>query len=93
MCVSCALLKNCDSALIFRILGAILILSDLASDIVTSASHFWHGDVIWGSLTLTFVLLPGVISGIERLYFHLYFGVTILYRSGTLVTCKYRDTN
>jgi len=42
------------------IFGIILYLVDIGSDILAAIDHFQEGHPIWGSLALTFVVLPAL---------------------------------
>ncbi len=43
--------------------GVVFPIIDIGSDIATAYTHFYFGDVNWGLLTVTFVLLPGAVCG------------------------------
>jgi len=42
------------------VFGIILYLVDIGSDILASVDHFQEGHPVWGSLTITFVILPAL---------------------------------
>jgi len=42
------------------VLGIILYVMDVGSDIAASVSHFQEGNPVWGSIAITFVILPAV---------------------------------
>ena len=42
------------------VFGIILYLVDIGSDILAAVDHFQEGNPIWGSLTITFVILPAL---------------------------------
>ncbi len=54
--------------LAFLLLGLVLYLWDVVSDMVLATEYFNEGEIIWGSLTILFFLTAGVIASFLNVY-------------------------
>ncbi len=55
-------------SLVFHVLGLVLYVWDILSDLVLAGEYFNDGDVIWGSLTLAFFVVAGLGLSALNLY-------------------------
>lgn len=55
----------------YSLTGVLLPLFDIGSDLFTAGTHYYWGDWAWGSLTLAFVGLPGLVCGLSLTIFGL----------------------
>ncbi len=55
-------------SLIFLVLGLVLYLWDVISDLILAVEYFNQGDVIWGSLTLSFFVVAGICMSVLNVH-------------------------
>jgi len=56
----CGRIKDLLDIPIILLFGIILYVVDVGSDVMAAVDHFQEGHPVWGSLTITFVVLPAL---------------------------------